>query len=257
MRRSRENRKLLAWIAAGVWLLAAAAPATVVAASGSDEWKFDAAIYLWAPSMDIKPDGGDSIHISFSDIMKNLDMTFMGMLGARKGKWSLLADVIYMDLQDDQNFSTKLLDVVPVSGDVDVQMEAWIVTAAGGYNLVDTGRYTLDLLAGARYISVELPLQFKVTGRPSRKTTPSGDIWDGIIGVRGEAGLTDNWYINYYLDGGTGDSSFTWQALTGLNYRFKKFEAGFGYRYLTWRDTDKDIQDLTVKGPYAGVRFLF
>ena len=36
-----------------------------------------------------------------------------------------------------------------------------------------------------------------------------------------------------------------------------KFEAGFGYRYLTWRDTDKAIQDLTVKGPYAGVRFLF
>ena len=154
------------------------------------------------------------------------------------------------------NSGKRARHLVPVSGDVDVQMEVWIVTAAGGYNLVDTGKYSLDLLAGARYLSVELPLQFKVTGRPSRKATPSCDIWDGIIGVRGKADLTDNWYINYYLDGGTGDSSFTWQALTGLNYRFRTFEASFGYRYLTWRDTDKAIQNLTVKGPYAGVRFL-
>jgi hypothetical protein len=184
-------------------------------------------------------------------------MTFMGMLGAHKGKWSLLADVIYMDLQDDQKFSTKLLDVVPVSADVDVEMKSWIVTAAGGYNLVDTGKYSLDLLAGARYISVDLPLKFQIDGLPKRKTTPSGDYLDWIIGVRGEVGLTDNWYLNYHADGGTGDSSSTWQGLAGLNYQFEKFEAGFGYRYLTWNLNDKDLEDLTVKGPYAGVRFLF
>jgi hypothetical protein len=154
MRRLRNSSKPLAWLAAGVWLLATAVPVTAVAASGSDEWKFDAAIYLWAPSMDIKPDGGDSIEITFNDILKNLDMTFMGMLGAHKGKWSLLADVIYMDLQDDQNFSTKLLDVVPVSADVDVEMKAWIVTAAGGYNLVDTGKYTVSTCSPEPVISL-------------------------------------------------------------------------------------------------------
>mgnify|MGYP001820672554 FL=1 len=180
----------------------------------------------------------------------------MGMLGAHNGKWSLLADVIYMDLQDDQKGSTKLLDVIPVSAKMDVEMEAWIATVAGGYNLVDTGKYSLDLLAGARYITVDLPIKFQVTGRPERKATPSGDLWDGIIGVRGEADLADNWYLNYYLDAGTGDSSYTWQALAGLHYQFQKFQAGFGYRYLTW-DTDNEIEDLTVKGPYAGVRFVF
>jgi len=236
-------------------LLAMAIPASAADSRSSDEWKFDAALYLWAPSMTITPERGDEIKISFSDIINNLDMTFMGMLGARKGKWSLLGDVIYMDLSDSQYGSGKLINLnVPTK--VDVEMESWIVTVAGGYNLVDTGKYSLDVLGGARYITVDLPLKFQV-GPVQLKTTPSGDLWDGIIGVRGKADLADNWYMNYYLDAGTGDSSYTWQGLAGLNYQFQKFEAGFGYRYLTWHTNNRDIEDLTVKGPYAGVRFFF
>jgi ABC-type long-subunit fatty acid transport system fused permease/ATPase subunit len=46
-------------------------------------------------------------------------------------------------------------------------------------------------------------------------------------------------------------------SLAGLNYQFKKVEAGFEYRYLTTNDKDDAIKDLTIKGPYAGVRFFF
>jgi len=205
--------------------------------------------------MEITPAKGDTIKISFSDIISNLDMTFMGMLGAHKDKWSLLADVIYMNLSDSQYGSGKLIGQ-NIGTKVDVEMDAWIVTAAGGYNLVDTGTHSLDLLAGARYITVDLPLKFQV-GPIKLKTTPSGDYLDGIVGVRGKADLADKWYLSYYLDAGTGDSSSTWQALAGLNYQFEKFDAGFGYRYLTWNLDDNALDDLTVKGPYAGVRFLF
>jgi len=236
-------------------LLATAVPVTATAASGRDEWEFDAALYLWAPSMTIKPNGGDSVKISFSDIINNLDMTFMGVLGAHKGKWSLLADVIYMDLSDSQNGSAKIINQ-NIQTKVDVEMKSWIVTAAGGYNLVDTGKYSLDLLGGVRYITVDLPLKFHV-GQSVAKTTPSGDLTDGVVGVKGVVDLADKWYLNYYMDGGTGDSSSTWQGLAGLNYKFNKFEAGFGYRYLTWNMNDKELEDLTVKGPYAGVRFVF
>ncbi len=240
-------------LAMTVCLLAVAVPVSAADSRSADEWKFDAAIYMWGASMDITPDGGDSIHISFNDILDNLDMTFMGMLNARKGKLSMFTDVIYMNLSDDVTGSAKILNQ-NIQTDINIGMKAWIVTAAGGYNLVDNGKYSLDLLGGARYINVDVPLKFRRLGR---KTTPSGDLWDGIVGVRGKVNLADKWYLNYYADGGTGDSSSTWQGLAGLNYQFDKFEAGFGYRYLTWNMNDRDLEDLTVKGPYAGVRFLF
>jgi hypothetical protein len=53
-----------------------------------------------------------------------------------------------------------------------------------------------------------------------------------------------------------GDSESSCQALAGLNYQFRKFDASFGYRYLTWNN-DGQIEGLTIKGPYAGVRFMF
>ena len=236
-------------------LLAFAVPLSAADSGNSDEWKFDATIYLWAPSMDIKPDDGDTTHISFSDLLDNLNMAFMGALGARKDKWSLLMDVIYMDVGFSEKGSVKIPDQ-NIKTKASVGMEAWIVTAAGGYNLVDTGKYSLDLLAGARYLATDLPIKYKI-GTDKLKTTPSANVWDGIIGVRGKVNLAGKWYMNYYADGGTGDSSFTWQALAGLNYQFKKVEAGFGYRYLTTYNKDDAIEDLTVKGPYAGVRFFF
>jgi len=222
-----------------VCLLTMAVPVSAEDSRNSSDWTFDAGIYAWTPSMAVKPDDGDSVKMSFSDILDNLDMTFMGVFEARKDKWSLLGDVIYMKLSDSLSGSRKLPKIPEtVTGKVDAEMKAWIVTAAGGYNLVDTGRYSMDLLGGARY--------------------PSGDIWSGIIGVRGKADLAENWYLQYYLDAGAGQkSSNTWQALAGAGYRFQKLDAVLGYRYLAYDIDNGDLEDITIKGPYAGVRFYF
>ena len=63
MRRSRENRKPLTWLVAGVWLLATAVPAMAAAASGGDQWEYDAMIYLWAPSINADTQTGGDIDI--------------------------------------------------------------------------------------------------------------------------------------------------------------------------------------------------
>jgi hypothetical protein len=239
-------------------LLALAVPAGAADSGSDDDWKFDVGIYAWTPSMEVTPDGGDSVKMSFSDILDNLDMTFMGVFGARKDKWSLLGDVIYMKLSDNVSGVAQLPDNSgTVTGKVDAEMEAWIVTAAGGYNLVDTGKYSMDLLGGARYLTIDVPLKAQI-GPVKQKVTPSGDIWSGIIGVRGKADLAENWYLQYYLDAGAGQkSSNTWQALAGFGYQFQKFDAVLGYRYLAYDIDDGDLEDITIKGPYAGVRFYF
>jgi hypothetical protein len=241
-----------------VCLLSMAVPVSAEDSLNSSDWKFDAGIYAWTPSMTVKLDGGDSVKMSFSDILDNLDMTFMGVFGARKDKWSLLGDVIYMKLSDSLSGVKDLPDSSgTVTGKVDAEMKSWIVTAAGGYNLVDTGKYSLDLLGGARYLSIDVPLKAQVD-QFQLKVTPSGDIWSGIIGVRGKADLAENWYLQYYLDAGAGqNSSNTWQALAGVGYQFQKLDAVLGYRYLTYDIDSGDLEDITIKGPYAGVRFYF
>ena len=128
-------------------LLLLALPAGAADPGGSGDWAFDVGIYAWTPSMEVTPDDGNSVKMSFSDILDNLDMTFMGVFGARKDKWSLLGDVIYMKLSDTLSGSRKLPNIPEtVTGKVDAEMKSWIVTAAGGYNLVKTGSYSMDLL---------------------------------------------------------------------------------------------------------------
>ena len=34
-------------------------------------------------------------------------------------------------------------------------------------------------------------------------------------------------------------------------------DAAFGYRYLNWSADGDEIEDITVKGPFAGVKFFF
>lgn len=46
---------------------------------------------------------GDDIDISFSDLIDDLNMAIMGSLQARKDKWTLLADVIYLAVSADQH----------------------------------------------------------------------------------------------------------------------------------------------------------
>ena len=134
-------------------------------------------------------------------------------------------------------------------------METWIISLAGGYRVIENDDFTLDLLAGGRYLWQDIPLTFDI-GRVKIKASPSGDVWDGIVGARGEVELSDKWYLSYDADVGRGGSDLTKQALLGLNYRFDKVVASMGYCCLDY-DLHGQLDDLTVKGPYAGVRFRF
>jgi hypothetical protein len=44
--------------------------------------------------------------------------------------------------------------------------------------------------------------------------------------------------VPYYLDVGTGESDFTWQAMTGLGYSWKSVDVNAAWRYL-----DYDVGD--------------
>jgi opacity protein-like surface antigen len=267
----RVKRKQVAWLAASLMLLASMLPTTAVA-TDSDKWEYDATIYLWGAAIDATTQTGGDIDLSFSDIIKDLDMTFMGSFGAHKGKWSLLADAIYMDLsQSDSGSETiPVLDgaiTINKTVDTDVTLKAWITTFGAGYNVINNERAMLDLIGGARYlyldVGIKLDLGLKGSGgqlNTSRKekVSESDHVWDGIVGVRGRINLDNNWYLPYYADIGTGGSESTWQLLAGVGYQFKWGDVLLAYRYLDYNfDSDFLLDDMNISGLALGARFRF
>ena len=268
---SNENMKPLAWLAAGALSLAAAIPVAAVAEPGSDKWTYSAQIYFWMPDLDVTTATGGEVDISFHDILKNLKMTFMGNVAAYKGKWSLFADGVYLNIYEDDAYT----ESVPILGgrrdlDVDVDagvnMKAFVGTLGATYNVFDNQKVTANLVGGARYlwIDVDLKLDLSSTGLLGRplgreiKDNPSGTVWDGIVGVNGKVKLNDKWYLPYYADVGTGQSDLTWQVAAGVGYKFKYADVLLSYRYLDYEfKSDSNIDDLNLSGPLLGAKFYF
>ena len=231
-----------------LFLLVAAAPGTVAAQDAIQEegWKFGIEFYGWAASVGGKSAFGGDIDVDFDDLLSDLEMAFMGGFAARKGKWSLLADVMYLNLEDDE-------DVAP-GVKTSVEVKGWVVTPLIGYNFLETEKISLHGVAGARYLWLKAYLD--LSGYPA--VSDKGHVWDAVVGVRGQVNLTKKWYLPFYGDVGTGDSDLTWQVLAGIGYKFKWFDVVAAYRYLDWDfDDNPAIDDLNFSGPIVGIKFVF
>ncbi len=238
---------------------------TVLAAESlTDGWTFSGAIYGWMPSIHGQTTTGKDVDVSFSDIVNNLDFTFMGGLSARKDKLSLLVDVIYMNLEDSSNSTLFQGDLFKLSL-TNVQLESWVVTPMVAYNVLETDRLKLDLLAGARYLYLKAEPDFQEQGPlMTRHFSPSGstDFWDGIVGLIGNVKLNEKWYLPYQGDIGGGDTDLTWQVFGGVGYKFDNFDLVAGYRHLQWDFDSSDkggelLNDLYISGPMVGLRYTF
>ena len=232
-----------------------------------NDWQFNALIYLWAPYMDTTTSTDSDVHIDFDTIIKNLDMTFMGAFEAKKGKWSLFTDPLYMKLSGDNLWSENIPVgqlLIPVEVDGNLMLKSWITEFGASYNILKTDKVTLDILAGARYTAMHLIAKLNITGL---LTTHSGKIdvsehnWDGIAGVKGEVDINDKWFIPYHFDIGTGDSDLTLNVVGAIGYRFGWGQVLAGYRYLHYNFDNDNVgvlmKNLDVGGPILGAQFNF
>lgn len=250
----------------GLAIVLQSAQPVLAKSMSSDNWTFSTGIYLWAPSVKGETAYGGDIDVDINEIVDNLDIAFMGLLTARKGKFSLLVDVIYMDLEDTSNYNLTSgpLGLVRLSI-TNMELQAWVVTPAAAYTVVDTDRLQLDLLAGARYLYIDTDVELVEQGPLETRTfSPSGSnhVWDGIVGARGSVKINEKWHLPFHFDVGTGDTDMTWQAFGGVAYKFSNVDLVAGYRHLEWdfddNDTGGDIfNDLYISGPVVGFRYNF
>lgn len=233
-----------------------ACPAIGAADEATDEWVFGADIYLWTAAIELETETGSKSEINFDDILDNFNLGGMGLLSASKGRWSFWTDIVYLDLENDDNSA-----VTPAVELKNTEVSAWIITPQVRYTALDAETYQLGLVAGARYLEIET--QFKLESQAplppgSSNSSDSGSNWDGILGVTGQIDLTDRWYIFGYADAGTGESDYTWQVAGSVNYRLGRADLTAGYRYLDYDlGNDAAISELSINGPFFGAKFRF
>jgi len=267
--------------------LALLVPVRAFAQATADKWNFSVMPYLWLPGMDgtlrygPPSAGGASPNVSVDadTLLGALDMAFMLAAEARKGRWLIATDVIYLDLSSDSS-AVKSIDFNPGSGPVNIantaldagtqtNLKGTVWTLVGGYAAVQDPRATFDVIGGLRYLGLKATTNWQlsatVTG-PGTQTftrtgsvTKSDDLWDAIVGVKGRVKLGDgNWFMPYYLDVGAGDSTLTWQSVLGVGHAYKWGEVILAYRYLSYEQGgNKLIEDLSFGGFGLGVNFRF
>ena len=259
----------------------------VAAEADKKEWHFTVRPYLWLPNFhstfnfDI-PSGGSgspNVEVGPVDFLEHLQIA--GMIGgeARKNRWSIFTDLIFINFSLDEStvrsvqFAGSDPDPVEIDADLDAGTRSslggieWTLT--GGYNLVQTRDTLLHLFGGFRLLSVEATTDWSLTavvnGPNSQVFNQSGSIsqsielWDNIVGARGRLHLGEgNWYLPYYLDMGAGSSDLTWQGRLGVSYAYEWCEIYLAYRYLHY-DTNESklIDDMSINGSALGVAFRF
>ena len=251
----------------GVVLAAAGAP---TAATAADDWNFSVAPYLWGAGVDgtLTVMGHEAdVDLSFEDILDDLDVGAMVNLQARKDRFGLYADVLFLKVSDTS-------DVTNPAGatilEATTETEQWVVDFGASWEVaswVKCGEKTgfVDLIAGGRYWNVESEIE---SDRPvfggDGKVEKTMEWVDPIVGARFSATLTPRMSLIGRADVGgfdIGDASeLTWSASAYLGWHFTPLVSGwFGWKYLSVeREADRDnVVDLALSGPVLGVAFTF
>jgi hypothetical protein len=270
-------------VAAGLTALGLLSSPSAQAQSTEDRWSFALTPYLWLPNINgtlkysVPPGAASSpeVRTGPNNYLENLQSVLMISGEARKERWSIMADAIYLDFADQAstvravNFGGTVIST-SLNSNTNSSLKGSLWTLAGGYAAVQTPRATLDVLGGVRYLGIEASTQWQLTatvaGPGGGQVFPASggisqraDLWDAIAGVRGRVRLGQgSWSIPYYLDVGTGSSDLTWQGLLGIAYGFRWGDTVLAYRHLAYdQGGSKLFQDFRFSGTALGVTFRF
>lgn len=243
-------------------LIAACGLVLFQTAQAADEaWEHTLVIYGIGASIDgesgIGPVTAD-VDVSFSDILDNLEMGAMAAYRAERGPWAVVADLIWMNLEQDKG------GLGPLGGTrAEVELDQLITELDLSYALNDR----LDAYAGLRYWDVDTDLMV-ATGGPLGQTLSgslSEDWIDPVVGLRYEWPLGEKWTLVMRGDiGGFGvGSDFTWHATMFASWNLSRHASLlFGYRHLDvdYEDgsgPDRFLMDVGEGGPTAGFAWRF
>ncbi len=233
-------------------------PMVTPAAPTNDGWWFRAAPYGWVTAIDGNVGIGPlsaPVDISMSDTIDSLDMAYMGLLEAGFGKWSFGVDVIYGKTSQDIGGGGRIFDSFRY------EQKQWLITPAVAYRAVQTDSYHMDVFVGARITILEADLTGRFVSGGEISVGRDTDWIDPIIGIRGQAELSDKVFFRYNADiGGFGaNSDLVWQAFAGFGLHVNEATSvALGYRGLGIDYTSGNFSlDTVTHGPVIGLEVRF
>jgi hypothetical protein len=225
---SRQRRSMFSVILTTLVFLSTFTCPALAQSSGStgtsaDAWKFTAAPYLLVPWMDgtAAVRGRDhEVDVSPSQIFKNLQFGAMGYFEARKAKWGIGADAVYMALGT---------DIDRPSANVDFNQHAYTFLGLRQLN------EKVDLVFGVRWNVLQGKLDFKeppLTG----KFEETKQWVEPIVGLKVNQRLGGP--LSFAMEGDIGGfgagSDFAWQLWPAIGIDVsKRATLKFGYRVLS------------------------
>jgi hypothetical protein len=235
---------------------------TPAESSSSNQWEFQLAPYAWLagqtgkvatlpglPPTDVDVD-------FYDDILDALDGALMLVGEARKGRYGMVMDVAYTDIEFEDSTPG------PFFSSIKSRTKSWIVSAAGLYRLAERQGAFLDVIGGIRYWSVDSELSLGAGLLPARKVSNKEGWIDPIIGLKGLTPIGESKFFvsGAFAIGGFGvGSDFMWDANINLGYQWTKgFSTTLGYRYLDVDYEDGDfLYDVAQDGLVLGLSWRF
>jgi len=216
-------------------------------------WEFDVTPYVWFAgiSADITfLDRTVPVEASFKDVLSNLKFGVLLHAEAKKDKWFIMSDLVYMKLREDGRI--EILDV-----DTELEIKQLITELAGGYNLINSQNWLfIDGFAGWRYFGITNKLD--IAGQNVLDKTIN--VNDPFIGLRFRA-VSEKWVNSFRFDvGGFGiGSEVSWKANLLIGYRFSELFSlylgaqGYGVDF----EQDNFQLDVVTGGFITGFNFHF
>lgn len=223
-------------------------------------WHLDLSPYLWFAGAHgtVGALGRNvSMHASAGDLLSHANFGLMGAAEARKKRFLLNGDLLWIRLSDSRALPFSGLGAV--SADVRVGQLVW--TSKLGYRLIDRDKIKVAANVGVRFWN--LGQKFNFTPSPLGRSLNGDQSWaDILVGGRVELPVGKKVAINLAGDVGGWESTakldYQFAAILGYNVSPKwTLQAGYRYLFVDYRGSDSSIYNVVTSGAVIGATYHF
>jgi hypothetical protein len=155
------------------------APVQLEQPAPSGDWEFELGLYGFIAGVDGTVSAGTqtaTIDYGIDDILDHLDMTFMAAASAKKDRFRISADLVYLGLSGDGQ------PIGPVFESAEFELDTLLSTVAATYSVWEKPGCFLEIGAGARYLGMDTSLSFfDLDGlTPNVSESSDVDVWDAL-----------------------------------------------------------------------------
>lgn len=228
-------------------------------AANDDSWHLDITPYLWFAGVHGTVgvlDRTVGFDASIGDVLSKFNIGLMGLVEARKKRFLLPVDFMWIKLSDDRGLP---LSPFPGITSIKVKVTQTVLAPKAGYRFVDHEKLKADAVAGIRYWHLGQNLSLEPAGLSNNSSQPANWV-DVVGGARFIMPLSPRATFTVMGDAGGGGANVDYQVVGLLGYNLRPtiiLQAGWRYLGVSYRASGpfRFVYDAAQSGPLLGVTF--